>query len=638
MPLCGNLEQLEALTLQGEIDLTAADDSSPKRFSMVAYNGGKMRPQGFGGDVIVDLAGLETKNGSRPVLLGHDPSQIVGHTESIEISANQIKAAGVVSGSGPAAAQVVESSGKGFPWRASIGAQVVESEFVEAGREVEANGRTFKGPVRLVRRSVLGEISFVPLAADDTTSAIAANKNRGSSMSTEQLNDTALADDGNDSQDVQSLRSQRASELERIANIEQICASHPAIGAKALRENWDATKCELEILKAERAESPRTGSLHANLAPAIDGKPTKDTIAAMFLCQAGETDLVASEYGEQMVDLYKQSGIRHTMDIVRMSLGSEYRSDMSPHEMLSASGGASTGSLPVALGTAVNKSLGRAFMEAPASWRAICMKKSVRDFKDNHLLRLSSFENMERLGQDGEVKHNQLAESDSTFKAQTWAKMVTVTRQSLINDDSELLSQLAPSLGRAAARTVNDEFATVLLANASSFFDASNSNYFEGAATNLQASSLETAARMLRDMKDPSGRLLDVEPKTLLVGSTLEHTARALLNSDELARDVSSSDRAPTGNTMKNLAALAVEPRISDTANFSGASTTQWYLIGGREVMIACFLNGREQPQVEFFDLRDSGPDKLLYSWRTVLDFGFTLYSPEYAVKSKGAA
>ena len=58
-----------------------------------------------------------------------------------------------------------------FPWQASIGAQVGAVDFVQAGKSVTVNGRTFDGPVHVARRTVLGEISFVDLGADGNTSA-----------------------------------------------------------------------------------------------------------------------------------------------------------------------------------------------------------------------------------------------------------------------------------------------------------------------------------------------------------------------------------------------------------------------------------------------------------------------------------
>lgn len=145
--------------------------ASLPRFSMVAYTGGPMRLAGWRHPVIVDLAGLAIPQQRRPIRLGHDAAQGVGHTDSIRVESGLLVATGVVSRDTAAAREVVVSSRNGFPWQASIGANVVEHEFIRDGQTVRVNGQVFPGPVNVVRRATLGEISFVDLGADGNTSA-----------------------------------------------------------------------------------------------------------------------------------------------------------------------------------------------------------------------------------------------------------------------------------------------------------------------------------------------------------------------------------------------------------------------------------------------------------------------------------
>jgi len=154
--------------------LAAADDSGAPtlpRFRMEAYNGGPMRIAGWRHPVVVDLAGMDIPSQARPIRLQHEAALGIGHTEAIETSAGRLLARGVISRATPQAAEVVAAGRNGFPWQASIGATVIEHEFVAAGATGRANGREFAGPVNIVRRSVLGEISFVDLGADQTTTA-----------------------------------------------------------------------------------------------------------------------------------------------------------------------------------------------------------------------------------------------------------------------------------------------------------------------------------------------------------------------------------------------------------------------------------------------------------------------------------
>ena len=165
------------LTLTAAVDIRAADvddDGKPKgppTFSMDAYNGGPMQLRGWVHPVVVDLAGMQDLDRPRPVLRDHDMGQLVGHTTAKTVDNHTLKATGVISGHGPHVDEVKASAANGFPWQASIGAKVLQNEFVPKGETGTANGRTFVGPVNIARRSSLGEISFVPLGADQTTAA-----------------------------------------------------------------------------------------------------------------------------------------------------------------------------------------------------------------------------------------------------------------------------------------------------------------------------------------------------------------------------------------------------------------------------------------------------------------------------------
>ena len=186
----------------GRLDIEAAgigaDTAAPRvpRFKMVGYTGNPMRlrrPDSGGKPgvnydfpIVMDLDGMDGLRKSRPALKHHNQQEPLGHTDSTEIHAaadgtKSLVVEGPVSNhNAPYAQDVIDSSKNGFPWQASIGADIHQNEFIPAGRSGVANGRTYPGPVNIARRSSLGEISFVTLGADDDTSAsIAASKNGG---------------------------------------------------------------------------------------------------------------------------------------------------------------------------------------------------------------------------------------------------------------------------------------------------------------------------------------------------------------------------------------------------------------------------------------------------------------------------
>lgn len=159
------------------IELQAAKTEGGKTvrpFAMTAYTGTPMKVTGFFRPVVVDLAGMRVPAKALPILRNHDPERIVAHTNDIALSEKRLRVSGLMSGVGPAAQEVLQLADNGFPWQASIGASVERMEFVDAGGTAKVNGRNLDGPLLVARQSTLGEISFVPLGADPSTSATVA--------------------------------------------------------------------------------------------------------------------------------------------------------------------------------------------------------------------------------------------------------------------------------------------------------------------------------------------------------------------------------------------------------------------------------------------------------------------------------
>lgn len=161
------------LLTAGRVELEAGDGAPLRRFRMLAYTGGAMVLPGYDRPVVVDLAGVEVPSQRLPILRQHDMTRIIGHTEAVEVTTS-IDARGIISGTGADASEVMASADNGFPWQASIGANPTDMETVDQGMTAQANGRTFEGPLYVARRSVLKEISFVPIGADGATAAVLA--------------------------------------------------------------------------------------------------------------------------------------------------------------------------------------------------------------------------------------------------------------------------------------------------------------------------------------------------------------------------------------------------------------------------------------------------------------------------------
>jgi hypothetical protein len=194
----------------------------------------------------------------------------------------------------------------------------------------------------------------------------------------------------------------------------------------------------------------------------------------------------------------------------------------------------------------------------------------------------------------------------------------------------------AASLGRAAMRSLSDLVYRVLLANAGGFFGAGNANYDQGVGTALSFDSLSAGVTRMLSQRDEEKRDLDIQPRTLLVAPELQVFAKQLLNSEFVQQ---LNDKLPTGNAMKGLVNLEVEPRLSNSFRFNMTSPKAWYLFGSPADMaiIVAFLQGKQSPTVEFFGL-DAQVNRLAASWRVYFDYGCALGDFRAAYKAKGEA
>lgn len=180
---------LELRTCGEPLSLCAQDanDATLPRFSAVAYTGGLMHPKlalAWNGPVVIDLAGL-VASAVNPLHRDHDESKPVGHSIAVDNDGTRLVCSGVFSVPSDDTTEIIQGARNGFPWRPSVGVKIQQYTTIQAGQSVRVNGRTIEGPVLLVTRSTLKEISLVTIPGDDSaTIQIAASLNAQTPMPT----------------------------------------------------------------------------------------------------------------------------------------------------------------------------------------------------------------------------------------------------------------------------------------------------------------------------------------------------------------------------------------------------------------------------------------------------------------------
>ncbi|MBB3205444.1 hypothetical protein FHS27_001244 [Rhodopirellula rubra] len=648
------------------IQLAAADEPiegedkpALRKFSMTAYTGGAMRLGGWPYPVVVDLAGMRVTRKSRPILKDHDRGSIVGHTDDITINDKSLVVAGVISGVGTTAQEVIATSENGFPWQASLGASADKVVFIPEGKIAQANGREQKGPVYIARKSTLGEVSFVALGADDNTEArVAAGNyadvedpgnepeetdtdptddlepvNASLNMSTKPKTETKPAEKS----PVDEMRAEAAAESRRISGIRKLCTEkHPDIEADAIEQGWSITKTELAVLRSERPKAPEQ----------TQNSPRHDRVvleAAACLSVGIEEKVLLASYGEKTLnaaDPFRHIGLRELVAECARSEGIDVPRVFGDGTATIRAGFSSM-SLPSIMENVMNKTLLAAYQNTPIAAFDLCSVGTVTDFKEVARYRLLGTGGFEQVAPDGELKHGKLSEQKYSNKADTYGQILTLTRHDIINDDLSAFMDIPRQMGRSGAESIDDLFFTLLLKNAG-FFSSANANLLQGADTKFGPDALTVAKTTFRKQKaGPGGKPKDqkpinIRPEYLVVPVELETEAELLMGSSQLMIDAQGSPtKIPVDNPHRNKYRIISTPHLSDSY-YPGASAAAWYLFANPNVLPAfeiVFLNGRRTPIIERVEMP---PNTLGMGFRSYIDFGVNSQDHRAAVKVAG--
>lgn len=658
------------------LQIEAASSLQPgrqRRFSMVAYTGGPMQLGSWRCPVVVDLAGIDIGRQRRPILLDHtrDVDFVMGQTDRIHVEDHQLHVSGEVLGDSEKAQRVIALNDRGFSWQASIGARADEVEFIPKGSSVEVNGREVVGPVNIARRSTLGEVSFVVLGADDNTSAeinatIAATLREeglsrptvptgGSHASSENPTETPAAGESEsqahaevEEDPVASLRAELARESRRVHSIRRICAGrHDSIELQAIADGWDETRTELEVLRAER---PRGPAVHSQDTSMIDHEALE---AALCMTPGNLTEQKCGELFSQramnaaLSRELRGAGIHYLMHEVIRAAGMHVRPGMVDAEFvrtameadrtLRASGGFSTISLSGILSNVANKTMLASFEAVDNILGLIAAEADANDFKQVTSYRMTGRGEFERVGPDGEIKHNALSEETFQNQVETYGTMLTLTRRMMINDDLGAFLKLPRLIGRQSAIKLQKVGFSLLLENANNFFSSDNKNYFEGADSSLQITSLTTAEQKFFDQTDDNGDPVAMTPSILLVPTSLKTVAEQLYNDLSVNETTTTNKPKPNRNPHAGKFRPIATPWLN-AQSLAGSSDTAWYLLADpadAAVIEIIYLRGRRTPYIES---EESSFNTLGMQWRGYFDFGVALQEKRAGVKVKGQA
>lgn len=282
---------------------------------------------------------------------------------------------------------------------------------------------------------------------------------------------------------------------------------------------------------------------------------------------------------------------------------------MSPDEVFQRAAHG-TSDFPLVVSNAMGKVAAEAYKVAESPLKTLCRQRVLRDFKASTSIRLGEMGRLEKMAESGEFTATSRAEGAESLSLETFGRMINVSRNLLVNDDLGLMGDMTAAFGEAAAQTEADVLVALLtgnpnLSDGTAVFATARGNMATSGA-DPDASTLSAARLAMRGFKGLDGQtLINVQPKYLLVGPSLETDAEKLLASIYAA----STDDV---NAFAGKLSLLVEPRITDD---------RWYVFAdpARIASMAYgYLASAQGVQIQ----RAEAWDTLGMKYRAFLDFG----------------
>lgn len=256
----------------------------------------------------------------------------------------------------------------------------------------------------------------------------------------------------------------------------------------------------------------------------------------------------------------------------------------------------STSDFPIIMGDAVGRTLREAYSAAPSGLKLVARQTTAPDFRFKHRVQMSEAPKLEKVNENGEFKHGSLAEAKESYKLVTYGKIITMSRQMIVNDDLNAFADTARRMGQASAATEAQLLVDLLVANSGTgptmedgsalFHTANHKNYLASGAA-LSLDTLSAARVAMRKQTGLTGELISIEPKWIVVPPELETKAEQLMT--QIA-----ATKAEDANVMAGKFSVVVEPRLTDGA--------RWYVVADTascDGLEFAYLQGEEGVQVE---------------------------------------
>jgi len=281
------------------------------------------------------------------------------------------------------------------------------------------------------------------------------------------------------------------------------------------------------------------------------------------------------------------AGVRTTglskMELAAAALGLNQRAGHGYH---------TTSDFAFLLADVANKTVRRAYDEAPQTFKTIARQVNLPDFKPVYRTQMGDAPALLEVKEHGEFKRGTIGEAREAFQLVTYGRVFAITRKALVNDDADAFGRVPTMFGRAA-RTLESDLvwdqitSNPIMGDGNALFSAAHLN-IDSVGSEIDVDSLGEARASMRQQVSLDGERLNIAPKYLLVGSALETRADSIV--------VPITPQTFTAvNPFSGKLTVVAEPRLDD-------QPLAWYLAADPaqiDLIEYGFLEGEEGPTIE---------------------------------------
>ncbi len=324
-----------------------------------------------------------------------------------------------------------------------------------------------------------------------------------------------------------------------------------------------------------------------------NGNLVGDSVRASLMARAGHAKI-------QDDNRYNHMTLR---ELARVSLADRGVgvATLNPMAMVGLSFTHSTSDFGVILMDVANKSMLAGWEEAEETFQLWTKEGTLTDFKIAHRVGMGEFPALRQVREGAEYKYVTIGDHAQTIVLATYGELFSLTRQLIINDDMNALTDIPRKMGMAAKATIGDLVYGVLVGNPAlsdgkALFHADHKNLQTGGGSALSIDTLSKAKTQMATQKTftegGKGRTLNIRPAYVITPVSLEDKAKQIIRSASVP---DANVNSGIDNPIRNFAEVIGEARLDD------ASVTAWYMASkkGSDTIEVAYLNGVNTPYME---------------------------------------